>query len=264
MIRPATALLGACVLLHAALATAEPILKPHKYYGPIPQSSLALRVGILGGADNADMIDFFERRVTPPFESTSNDFGNGITVEANYVHKPHPQFGLRLNAAYSRLRSDGTGNYVPQVPGVPESVPLPALRYNREFNVDLIVLEASGVYFFSNAAVNDFQSYAGAGFSVGLPRQSYKETFTDEDTGEPYGNAVDLSEWDVGAGVHAVLGLNYYVTSTFAISGEGRVQLMESSFDRLQTRNEIGELENIRFVVHYTGFVVGVGARWAF
>ncbi len=264
MLRPATALLGACVLLHVTLATAEPILKPHKYYGPIPQSSLALRVGMLGGAENTQMVDFLDGRVQPPFEAISSDFGNAFMVEAAYVRKPHPQFGVRLDASYSRLRSDGTGNFVSQVPGVPDSIPLPALRYHREFNVDLFVLEASGIYFFSNAAVNDFQTYVGGGFSVGFPHQVYTETYTDEDTGEPYGTNLDLSEWDVSAGVHALLGLNYYLTNTFAINGEARVQLMESRFDQLETPNEVGDPEQVGFVIDYTGFYVAVGVLWAF
>ncbi len=261
MIRPATALASALVLLSATLASAEPILKPHKYYGPIPQSSLALRIGMLGGADDSEMINFLDGRFNV-FDPVSSDFGNGLTIEAAYVRKPHPQFGLRVAGAFSMLRSDGSGVFVPQATAPGDTIQ-PALEYNRKFNVDLFVLELSGVYFFNDASVSEFQPYMGGGFSVGFPHQIFKETRVDQDTGQP-AEPLEVDQWQVDAGVHALLGMNYYLTNTFGISAEGRLQLMQSRFEKLETPNEVGDPEQVSFVVDYTGFYVTIGVLMAF
>lgn len=264
MFRPATALVCAAMILTASLASAEPILKPHKYYGPIPQSALFLRVGMLGGATNEEMVAFLDSRVRPPFEKVSEDFGNGLTVDAGYMRKPHPRFGVRLNASYTRLSSTGTGNMVPQTAPVPPDTVPPVLNFSREFNVDLIVVEASGVYYFADASVKEFQTYAGGGFTFGFPHESFTETRLREDSGLPYGEQIDESEWGFSAGVHAVLGAIYYATNRFGVSAEGRLQLLEGRFDRIETPDENGVPEEVSFVVDYSGFYITVGMVWAF
>jgi hypothetical protein len=258
MTRPATALACAALILTAGLASAEPILKPHKYYGPIPQSAMFLRVGVFGGASNQEMIEFLGAK--PPFESIYEDFGNGLTVELGYMHKPHPRFGARLNAAYTALRSNGTGNMVPQTT---DSLP-PILDFTTDFNVDLIVIEASGVYYFTDASVKDFQTYFGGGFSFGLPYETYQQSRVDTDTGEAYGEPISMSEWGFSAGVHAVLGAIYYTSNRFGISAEARVQLLEGRYDQLTTPDEVGVPENVNFVVDYTGFYMTIGVLWGF
>ncbi|HEX5131205.1 MAG TPA: hypothetical protein VFX92_01830 [Candidatus Krumholzibacteria bacterium] len=263
MIRPAAALICAAMTMSASLASAEPILKPHKYYGPIPQSALALRIGMLGGAENTEMIDFLDGRLQPPFEALSDDFGNGLAIDIGYMHKPHPRFGFRVNGTYTALRSTGSGTFVPQSVNPGDSL-LTAVSYSRNFDVDLMVIELSGVYYFADASVKDFQTYAGGGFTFGFPHEKFKEDRIDQDTGLPYGDPIDLDEWGFSAGVHAVLGLLYYVSNQFGISAEGRLQLMEGRFDQLQTPNEVGDLENVNFVIDYTGFYATLGFIWAF
>ncbi len=263
MFRPATALACAALTLTASLATAEPILKPHKYYGPIPQSALTLRFGMLGGASNEEMILFLDGKVQPPFEGKNEDFGNSPSLELGYMRKPHPRFAVRLNAGYSAIRAKGNGTTVPATIAPPDTVP-PVLEFSREFKVDLLVLEASAVYYFADASVKEFQTYLGGGFSFGFPHQTFTETRVRQETGTPYGNEFNRSEWDFSAGVHAVLGAIYYASNQFGISAEGRVQLLESSFDQLEVPNEGGAPEQVGFVVDYTGFVITVGVLWAF
>jgi hypothetical protein len=264
MLRPATALACAAMITTASLASAEPILKPHKYYGPIPQSALFFRAGMLGGAGNEEMLDFFDSKTQAPFENDTQDFGNSLTLEAGYQFKPHPRFGFRLNASYSGLTSTDNGNMVSQAaPAPPDTVP-PILDFSREFKVDLFVLEASAVYYFADASVKEFQTYLGGGFSFGFPHQTYTETRTREENGQPFGDPIESSEWDFSAGVHAVLGAIYYASNRFGITGEGRIQMMESSYDQLEVPNETGDLEQVGFVVKYTGFYVTVGVLWAF
>jgi hypothetical protein len=246
-----------------AIASAEPIIKPRKYHGPIPQSMLWLRGGFTGGASNEEMIEYLDGSVQSPFVATTDDFGTALTIDAGYAHKPHPQFAFRLNASVSFLSSEGYGTIVPQVPGLPDTIPLPVVDYTREFKTELIVLEASGVYFFSDAAVKEFQSYLGGGFSVGIPHESFEETQIDTGTGEVF-QTIESSEWGVSAGVHAVLGAIYYLTNTWGITTEGRLQLMESRYEQLQAPDENGAPEDVSFVVDYSGFYITVGVLWGF
>jgi hypothetical protein len=251
--------LGALTLGTASLASAEPIMKPRKYYGPIPQSMVWLRGGFFGGASNEEMNTYLDGLIQPPFQETSQDFGSAFTIEAGYAHKPHPQFAFRLNASASFLSSTGSGN---EAIDTGDSL-LTVVDYDREFKSDLFVLEASGIYFFSDAAVKEFQTYVGGGFSVGFPHESFSETRVDADDGTVY-PALDSSEWDISAGVHAVLGMMYYLTNTFGVTAEGRLQLMEGNYGQLQAPNEVSQLEDVSFVVDYTGFYLTVGVLWGF
>lgn len=254
---------GAMLYLHACPASAEPILAPHKYVGPIPQNSISLRIGTFGGGSNQEMIDYLDGRVKPPFESNPEDFGNGLAIDVGFIHKPHPQFGVRLNGSATSLKYTSTGTVNPQTP---DSL----LTFSREFKVDLFVLEASGIYYFSDASVKEFQGYLGGGFSLGFPHQSFTETRRDYNTGEPFtadvpGHPSDVSEWDVCPGAHLVGGLMYYVSDRWAVSAEARAQLMESTFNQLQAVDpDTGEYENVGFVVDYTGFYLSIGASYGF
>ncbi len=254
--------LCATTWMTASIAAAEPIMKPRKYHGPIPQSMVWLRGGFFGGGSNAEMNTYLDGLVNPPFEEVSEDFGTAFTVEGGYARKPHPQFALRLNGSISFLSSTGSGNKVPQVIGEGDSIP-PVVDYDREFSSQLIVLEASGVYFFSDASVKEFQPYIGGGFSVGIPHQSFEETQVNNETGEVF-QEVESSQWSVSAGVHAVVGAIYYLSNTLGITTEGRLQLMESRYEQLQAPNEENEPEDVSFVVDYTGFYITVGVLWGF
>jgi len=64
--------LGA-LTLGVTLASAEPIIKPRKYHGPIPQSMLWLRVGFMGGASNEEMNTYLDGLIQEPFEKTTED-----------------------------------------------------------------------------------------------------------------------------------------------------------------------------------------------
>jgi len=266
MNRRAVALAVATVVYLAPIASAEPIFKARKDYGPIPRSSLSLRVGMLGGANNEEMIDYLDGGVQPPFpEPISDDFGNGLTFEIAYMHKPHPRFSVRVNASVSLLSSSGSGVYVPQTP----DTTLPALDYSREFNSQLWVVELSGLYHFNDAAVKEFHPYVGGGFSLGFPHEEFTETYIDQDTGEPYtdeipGIPAQADEWGFSAGVHAVGGAIYYLNDRVGISGEARVQLLQGTFDQLSAANEVGDFEDVSFVVDYSGFLLTVGVTYAF
>jgi hypothetical protein len=263
-------LLSAILLLPAPLASAEPILKPRKYQGPIPQNAISLRAAGFGGASNEEMIEYLDGRLQPPFEAQTEDFGTGLTIEANYIHKPHPQFGVRVNGAVSFLESTGDGVFVPQIPNLPDSILLPELEYSREFKVELITLEVSGVYFFTDASANDLQPFLGGGFSFGFPHETITETRVNTETGEPYTDEIpgipsEASEWDFSAGVHLVTGLIWYFTHRWGMNAEARVQMMEGRFDQLQAyAPDTDQFEDVSFVVDYSGFYMSLGVTYGF
>lgn len=261
-------MIGAVLALHApfALAQTTPILEARTYSGPIPQNSISLRVGMFGGAENQEMIDYLDERVRPPFEVSYEDFSTALSIDVGYIHKPHPRFGLRLNGNASFFEYTSTGDFVPQTG---DSL-LPQLEYNRKLKVDLFVLEASGIYYFSDASLQEFQPYLGAGFSVGIPHEVFTEDRTDVDTGAPFtdeipGRPAEAGEWDIHAGVHAVGGMLYYFTERWAVSAEGRVQFMEGRFDQLQAYDpDAGQYDNVNFVIDYAGFYLALGASYGF
>jgi hypothetical protein len=254
------ALATGALVLGASWAVAEPIMKPRKYHGPIPQSMAWLRVGFMGGASNEEMNTYLDGLVNPPFEEHTDDFGTALTLDGGYAKKVHPQFAFRLNASISFLSSKSDGNKALSVAGVDTLV---AVDYDREFKSELIVLEASGVYFFSDASVKEFQTYIGGGFSVGIPHESFEEVQNDLDTGQHF-QTIENSEWGFSPGVHAVLGMIYYVSNTWGVTTEGRLQLMESRYEQLQAVNEVDQLEEVSFVVDYSGFIITVGMLWGF
>jgi hypothetical protein len=249
------------VLIPATDSVSGPIMKPRKYFGPIPQSSVSLRVGFFGGASAEALHKFLDQDITPPEESLTTEFDNGLTFELNYMYKPHPQFGVRANAAISFLTSGSTGFFVEGAVAPGDTTV--QVDYDRTFDSQLIVAEISGVYFFTDAAVKDFQPYFGGGFSIGIPHQTLTETRVDHDTGEQL-PTIETDEWSVSAGVHAVLGELYYLTNRTAISAEGRVQLMESKFPSTAIDPDTGQPEEVEFVIDYTGFYLTVGITRGF
>jgi len=249
------------VLIPTADSVSGPILKPRKYFGPIPQNAVSLRIGFFGGASATELMSYLDRDITPPEESTTKDFDNGLTFELNYMYKPHPQFGLRANASVSFLDASSTGFFVE--PGIAPGDTTIQVDYDRTFETQLFVIELSGVYYFTDAAVKDFQPYIGGGFSVGLPHETLTEERIDHDTGQPL-PGIETEQWSVTAGVHALLGALYYLTNRTAISAEGRVQLMESDFPSTAVDPDTGQPEEVTFTIDYTGFYLTVGITRSF
>ena len=237
--------------------SAGPILKPRKYHGPIPQQSITLRAGFLGGANNSEMITYWESLTPPPFEGFYEDFGNGLSIDLAYTYKPHPQFGVRASGSAAFLSSTGTGLYVAYDPSVPDTLLQPQVKFDREFAVDIFLAELSALYYFADASVKEFQSYVGAGFTFGFPHGRFSETRVDPDTGER--SEVESDEWSFSAGVHAILGAQYYVTNRWAVNAEGRLQLLQSKYPLPVFDDDAGEFVDVKFDVDYSGFFLAIG-----
>jgi hypothetical protein len=276
----------AVVLLNtAADVLGGPILKPRKYHGPIPRNTFSIGFGFLGGATNEEMYNYFDSQVIAPVkdETQSNDFGNAPLIQLTYTYKAHPQVAVRANAYAAYLQSDWSGILVlnEDPPDTAISWQQPTVNAQRTFDVILFALEASALYYFTDAAVKEFQPYIGGGFSMGLPYQEYTSEATirdpDADPGytdpdNPYvpkyeaGQPLTTLEKDqltFEAGVHGIIGMLYYFGSKWAFSAEGRLQMMQSKFP-LEVLNENDEPEEVKFDVDYTGFIVTVGVAYAF
>jgi len=247
------------ILAFASLSSADPILKPRKYHGPIPPGSISLKFGFIGGADNAPMISFLDLGKR---NFASKDFSTAFSVDGAYMYKPHPQVGVRVGASASFLRSSGDGSFVKNV--IPDSLnqALPQIDYDRTFDIDLFVVELSAVYFFNDASVNEFQSYIGGGFGLGIPHAKFKETRIDVDTKIPE-PSVERDRWSAEAALHGLLGMFYYLTNKTALTAETRVQVMQTKFP-LTATNEIGAAEDVKFDVNLNNFFFTVGVTRAF
>ncbi len=255
-------LAAAMMLFAATLAVSGPILKPRKYHGPIPRSTLSLRVGFHGGANNEQMWGYLDGLFQKPEgEEFTDDFGNAVFFDLTYMYKIHPQFAIRANSSLSFLRSKSKGYFVFKPPELPDTVAAPVYDFSRRFNVDLIAVEASGVYFFTDASVNGYQPYIGGGFSAGFPRATYKEGLVDRFEGTVVANNND-TEWSMEAGVHGLLGALYYVSNTFSVNAEARFQIIQSKFP-ITIQTEEGP-KSVKFDVDYEGFLLSIGGAWAF
>lgn len=247
--------LGITILTPPHRSSAEPILKPKKYAGPIPNRFFTFDIGVLGGAENEDMWNFLDRQIDQPLrdETETNDFGASLALGASYTVKVHPHFALRTKAGLAILGSDSKGLDVPSV----EADSLrPLLRFERQFDVLLFSVDGTALYFFQDASVKEFQSYAGGGFSLYFPYAKYTEDTTDEDTGQPYGSS-EQSDWSFQPGIHAILGFLYHINPTVAFNMEGRGQMTQSKFE-LNYMLPSGE-QPLSFDVDYTGFVITAG-----
>ncbi len=69
-------------------------------------------------------------------------------------------------------------------------------------------------------------------------------------------------KWSGEAGVHVVLGALYYFTNRVAFSLEGRGQILQSKFPIPVATND--GVEDVKFDVHYSGFMLNVGAAYSF
>ncbi|MFQ5511767.1 MAG: hypothetical protein ACE5EO_07960 [Candidatus Krumholzibacteriia bacterium] len=234
---------------------AKPILKPRKYHGPIPRKSLTLSIGFLGGADSEDMWGFLDRSVDDPFKRflSTDDFSTGLQADLTYTVKMHPQFAFRLKGGAGFLSSESVGKAA--VLASPADTISTLVSFVREFDVVLLSVEGSAIYYFQDASVDEFQTYLGGGFSTYFPLASFDETFTDDATGLPFPGGRDVSKNSANPGVHAILGFLYHLKNSVAVHLEGRVQIAQSKIEIPAQTAPIP----LSFDVDYTGFVLNVG-----
>ena len=138
----------------------------------------------------------------------------------------------------------------------------PLLRFDRSFDVTLVSVEASGIYYFQDASVSEFQVYGGGGFSLYVPIAKWEETLVDDDTNRPFGSN-DVSDTRTAAGVHGIGGLLYHINPTIALHMEGRVHIAQSKFTLELPTNDAG-IQPLTFDVDYTGFIMNVGVSKSF
>jgi hypothetical protein len=201
------------------------------------------------------MWDFLDRQIDEPLkdETQTEDFEAALDLSACYAVKVHPQFAVRTRAGLSILGSNSTGVSDPNLPAPADTL---LLQFDRGFDVLLFSIDASGLFFFQDASVKEFQTYIGGGFSLYIPYATYSEDLADWDTGKPY-SSYETSEWSFEPGVHAVLGFLYHFKPTIALNMEGRVQMSQSKFE-MEYETTSGRQE-LSFDVDYTGFVLGIG-----
>lgn len=253
-------LLSAIIIsvLVASASHADPILKPKKYHGPIPKRSFGLSIGFLSGADNVQMSDYLASLIDQPLQDDlmTEDFGPEATVDLIYTVKVHPQFAFRASTGASYLTSTSTGLAVATEPDT--SGLLPLLQFERDFNVVLFSLAATGLYYFQDASVSEFQAYMGGGFTFLFPWATYEETTVEDDTGQKY-SYVEVEHVSAEPGIHGLLGALYHIRNNVALFTEAKYQIGQSKFRMTLPTVSAGDQE-LSFDVQYSGFVLAIGA----
>jgi hypothetical protein len=238
----------------------KPILKPRKYHGPIPQRSFTFSVGFIGGADNEDMWAHLDGLVPAnPFGRFLNteDFGSGLQLDLTYTVKMHPQFAFRVKGGAGFLSSESRGKDAAFAS--PSDTISTLVDFIREFDITLLSVEASGLYYFQDASVDEFQVYFGGGFSMYFPVASFDETVVDAATGASFPNIVaDQSGTDTTPGVHAILGFLYHIQNSTALHLEARTQLVQSKFV-IRAPTATAGVQDLSFDIDYTGFILNLG-----
>jgi hypothetical protein len=256
--RPFFFALTIAVLAVTTVSHAEPILKARKYHGPIPRRSFGLSIGFLSGANNDAMNDYLASLIPQALENdlVVEEFGPGPTVDLYYTVKVHPQFAFRADAGGTWLSSTMRGLAVGAVPDT--SGILPLLEFQTTFDIMLFSLAASGLYYFQDASVAEFQAYIGGGLTLFIPWANYELSATDADTGLPYSRD-EVDHTSIEPGVHGVIGALYHIRNNVSLFTEGRYQIGQSKF-RIDLPTETAGTQNLSFDVDYTGFVLTVGA----
>jgi len=250
-------LLSAAILFPTSNSSADPLLKPKKYHGPIPQKSFTFGVGFFGGAENAQFWEWLDRSVDQALrkETRTSDFSTALVLDGIFTNKVHPNFALRARGGATFLSSTSKGLFVAQISDTSGQNPL--VRFDRNFDVTLFAIEASGLFYFQDASVTEFQVFFGGGFSLYVPWQRWSEETVVDDTGQPF-SSEKRNKWTAEPGVHAILGMLYHIRSTWAVTAEGRVQIAQSKFDLEEQQTPIGP-QTLNFDVDYSGFSISVG-----
>ena len=240
-------------------SSADPILKPKKYHGPIPKRAFGFSIGFLGGAENQDLWLYLESLVLGQSqlqaELSTSDFGASPNIDITYTHKMHPNFAFRGRGGATYLSSEQTGQLT--MPAPDPSDPALLFDFTRDFKVLLLSLAGSGVYYFQDASVDEFQVYTGLGFGFVFPYQVYEQTLVNTETGEA-GPGRKVEEWSVEPEFHVLMGLLYHIRTTLALTAEGRFQIAQSKIT-LNLPTERDGLQDLNFDVDYTGFVLSIG-----
>lgn len=245
------------LLTPTAESYADPILKPKKYHGPIPKRSWGLSIGFLTGADNEEMFGYLGRIIDQPLRprAVTQDFGSSPVIDLYYTAKMHPNFAFRGVGGATFLRSSSEGLATAADPDT--SGQLPLVKFERNFDVILFSLEATGMYYFQDASVSEFQAYIGGGLSFFIPWARYEELTFFEASGQPYTNSEE-SKLSTEPGVHAVLGALYHIRNTVAFFTEAKYQIGQSTFELDLPTIDAG-IQNLSFVVSYSGLVLVAG-----
>jgi hypothetical protein len=245
-------------LLPHTVSLADPILKPKKYHGPIPKLSYSLQLGFMAGPGNPEMWGFLDRGIDQPLrkELETNDFGVAFAADGAFTNKVHPQFAVRLKGGVAILKSNSVG--LRTSTEVDTSTGLKTLlEFDRDFNVVLLSLEGSALYFFQDASVDEFQTYVGGGFSLYFPYAKYSDRTVNSTTQRAYGSQ-EKTKFSAEPGIHGVIGALYHVQNDLAVHLELRGLIAQSKFD-VNLPTESAGIQKINFDVDYTGFVLTAG-----
>jgi hypothetical protein len=162
-------------------------------------------------------------------------------MKAGFEHFLAPQifFTAALNFSYFNVEADGF--YVSR------TEPPLALDMNRKLSIYLFSLDLGLKYYMTKQDVKKLVPYFGGGFSAAVPVVDLETELFNE--GVPYsGSGESLSETSLEEGMHAEIGLIYFITNRQSASFEARYQMAQSKF----------EIHDANFDLRYKGITLAL------
>jgi len=213
------------IILSFSAASAQRLFKGRKLYGPVPTRSISLSLGFIDGPEATNLTDHLdqwarERGGSNPF----GEIGTSPYMKVGFERYLAPQifFTAAVNFSYFNIEADGF--YVTRTePSLP-------LDMTRSLSIYLFSLDLGLKYYMTDQDVKKLIPYFGGGFSAALPVVDLETELYNE--GAPYNAPGEsISETSLEEGMHAEIGLIYFITNRQSASFEARYQMCQSKFD---------------------------------
>ncbi len=230
------------VILSFSAASAQRLFKGRKLYGPVPARSISLTLGFIDGTEAMDLTDHLDRWANE--RGGSNLFsgiGTSPYMKVGFERFLVPQifFTAAVNFSYFNVEADGF--YVTRAePSLP-------LDITRSLSVYLFSLDLGLKYYITDQDVKKLIPYFGGGFSAALPVVNLDTELYNE--GVPYNAPGEsISKTSLEEGMHAEIGMIYFITNRQSASFEARYQMCQSKF----------EIHDANFDLRYKGITLAL------
>ncbi len=238
----------ALAILCPAAHGAPPIYKEKEYFGPIPFNSFTLNFGFFDGGDVDNLTEFLENYAVQHHGSeVFDELSNSPYVRLGYERQLTPNHFVRLTAGFTYLKFSSLGDLVLTLPSA-DTIANFDLGIERKFTAYLVTVEAGFLYHFVQPQVRTPSPYVGAGFGMLVPIVRLE---TDAfQGGEPFDRADgNFSKTSVQPAAHIELGVKFHVNEKYAVVGEGRYELGQSTL----------RVYNGNVNLNFAGFMLTVG-----
>jgi len=213
------------VILICDTVSGQQLFKKKKLYGPVPARCLSLSLGFIDGPEAMNLTDHLdqwavERGGSNPFDQ----IGTSPYMKLQFEKYLAPQIFFTSSVNFSYFNIEADGSYVTR------TEPSLLLDMTRTLKIYLFSLDLGLKYYMTGQDVKKLIPYFGGGFSAAVPIVTLDTELYNE--GVPYSsNGESISKTTLEEGMHAELGLIYFITNRQSASFEARYQMAQSKFD---------------------------------